>query len=371
MTIGFDAKRAFFNRSGLGNYSRNVINCLSESFPENDYYLYTPKAEASIPFYQRSNCHIVGPPTLAHRLLHPYWRSSKLGQQLRQDNIALYHGLSNELPLDIKKNKIKSVVTIHDLIFLRYPEFYNAWDRKGYKIKFRFAARNADAVIAISEQTKKDIIEFFNIPQPNIHVVYQTCDPIFYDQLHEDHKAMIRSKYGLSKDYILFVGTIEERKNLLNLVKAIHDQKIDIQLVVVGKETPYTISVKEHIEKNKIKNVWFLKKVPTQDLPALFQMASVFVYPSLFEGFGIPVLEALYSKTPVVTSKGSCFAEAGGPHTLYVDPHSPEEIGDAISKILTDQNLRKTMVEEGYKFAKKFHPEIFAKNLMDVYQSIL
>jgi len=220
-------------------------------------------------------------------------------------------------------------------------------------------------------RTKKDIIDFFNIPKDKIHVVYQTCNRIFFDAVHEEQKAAIRAKYELPKDYILIVGTIEERKNLLNLVKAIHNLQIGLHLVVVGKETPYAISVKEHIEKNKIENVWFLKKVPTQDLPALFQMASVFVYPSLFEGFGIPVLEALYSKTPVVTSKGSCFTEAGGPHTLYVDPHSPEEIGNAIAKILSDNKLRTTMVEEGYKYAQNFRPEIIAQNLMRVYKKVL
>jgi len=370
MTIGFDAKRAFFNQSGLGNYSRDVIRCLIENYPDNEYYLYTPYPKKSIPFYQQGNCLIKGPDGILHRIFPSFWRSFSIGKQLKNDHVEIYHGLSNELPADISSSGVRSVVTIHDLIFLRYPHFYPFYDTFTYRQKIYFACRHADAIVAVSEQTRKDIIEYLKIPPSRITVIYQSCNPIFYQPVNEHQKQIIRERYQLPREYILFVGTIEERKNLLSLVKAIHQQKIDMPLVVIGKETPYALSVYQHIRKYRLSNIWFLKKVPTPDMPAIFQMATVFVYPSLFEGFGIPILEALYSRVPVITNKGGCFSEAGGPASLYVDCKSPEAIGNAIITLINDKELRQKMIEEGYRHALQFNPQKVANNLMNLYQQL-
>jgi len=371
MILGFDAKRAFFNRSGLGNYSRSTINLLSENFSANKYYLYSPKIRKSIDYKINSNVEICLPDSVFGKLVPHLWRSSGITSQLKRDGIQLFHGLSNEIPSGLDKANIPSVVTIHDLIFLRYPDFYKSHDRKIYLYKFDSACKRADRIIAISEQTKTDIVEFLGIDQAKIDVVYQGCDERFYKAESDIRKKEIITKYSLPSQYILSVGTIEERKNLLNVVKALHSHNIDIPLVVVGRETAYADEVKNFIADNQVENIHFLANVPMNDLPGLYQMAEIFMYPSVFEGFGIPILEALNSKVPVVTSLGSCFPEAGGKSSIYVNPSEPEEIADAIIRILTNNQLKQNMVIDGYLHAQQFRQDKVAQNLMRVYKKLI
>ena len=167
------------------------------------------------------------------------------------------------------------------------------------------------------------------------------------------------------------MGTIEERKNLLTLIKALHYGKIDMPLVVIGKNTPYLNKVIEFIERHSLINIIFCDIVQNQDLPGIYQLADLFVYPSIFEGFGIPILEALYSKVPVITSKGSSLTEAGGKYTLYVDPNNVEEMAAAIKKVLCDRELQERMKIEGYKHARGFDEDKVTANIMDVYLKVM
>lgn len=370
MRIGFDAKRAFFNRSGLGNYSRDTISILSEYYPMNEYVLFSPRPEKSIPFYKSGNISIEGPKKFWHQKFPAYWRSYKLAEQVASSGIDIYHGLSNELPINIDKIGIPSLVTIHDLIFMRYPEFYSSIDRKIYERKFRLACEQSTRIIAVSQQTADDVNQFFNIPENKIDVVYQGCNPIFWNTADQKDKTEVAIKYLVPEKFILYVGTIEERKNLLNIIKAIHLTRIDFPLVVIGKPTKYLTRVKAYVENFKIKNVIFLHNVPNEDLPALYQMAEVFVYPSVFEGFGIPILEALTSRLPVITTRGGCFSEAGGKSSIYVDPQSPHEIGVAIASVLKDKTLRDNMIANGYAHAIQFRQDHIAQNLMKVYEKV-
>jgi glycosyltransferase involved in cell wall biosynthesis len=371
MTIGFDAKRAFFNRSGLGNYSRDLITSLSRYYAQNQYVLYTPKPKKSRPFYNSSNIILGGPETFYQKLLPALWRSKGICGQLKKDDLQIYHGLSNELPKGINKTGIRSVVTIHDLIFLRYPEFYKPIDRKIYELKFRHAAQQADTIIAISNQTKKDIVEFLGVTETKIEVVYQACNNIFWAPVKDETKKDVLKKYGVPEQFLLYVGSIEERKNLLNIVKAIHTHNIKFPLVVVGKPTMYLNRVKAYIERNQVKDILFLHDVLTEELPAFYQMAKIFIYPSLFEGFGIPILEALTSKTPVITSKDGCFPEAGGKSSIYVDPANADELAIAIKTVLGDSALRDSMIIDGYIHAQQFKQEKIAKSVMEVYEKVI
>ncbi|NOZ46830.1 MAG: glycosyltransferase family 4 protein [Chlorobi bacterium] len=370
MKIGFDAKRAFYNRSGLGNYSRHTISILSEFVPENQYFLYTPSKRNAINFTTQSNVHIKFPQGI-NKLLKKSWRSYGVIKDLQKDRISVYHGLSNELPFNIKRSAIPSVVTIHDLIFLRYPEFYYKHDRKIYTKKFSKSCINADRIIAISEQTKSDIINFFNIDENKIDVVYQGSNPLFTKKLTGEELMNIKQKYNLPNQFILNVGTIEKRKNIFSVVKALFNENIEIPLVVVGKKTAYINSIQKFIDENKMQNrVLFFDKVPFKDLPAIYQLASVFVYPSLFEGFGIPILEAMHSGIPVITNKDGCFREAAGKNSLFVDPENTEEIGFAIRKILSDNELYEKTIIEGKKHIEKFSEKRIADNLIRVYKKI-
>ena len=184
MRIGFDAKRAFYNQTGLGNYSRDAIRILSQYHPDNDYFLYTPKLLQNnrLSFIQdRDNCHTRIPFSFIGNLFKKYWRSKNIVKDLIQDEIDIYHGLSHELPLGIEKTKIKSVVSIHDLIFIRYPHLFSTIDCKIYHKKFLSACKRADKIIAISKQTKIDIIEFFNISEKFCHSYHSKITPKWND----------------------------------------------------------------------------------------------------------------------------------------------------------------------------------------------
>ncbi|MGD2036012.1 MAG: glycosyltransferase family 1 protein [Bacteroidales bacterium] len=371
MRIGFDAKRAFYNRSGLGNYSRDMIRSLHRFYPDNDYLLYTPKIKNSIRFIDETKVRIIFPEKANNRISQSYWRSYRLPDRILKDQVDIYHGLSNELPKKLHETGVKSVVTIHDLIFIRHPEWYPFIDRMIYKKKFLYSSRIADVIVAISQQTKNDLVEFFHMDEKKIEVIYQGCNDLFKHALNDAEKQKVKEKWKLPEEYILYVGTIEKRKNLLSIVKAMHQGRISIPLVVVGKQTDYYKRVKTYIDKHLIKNIHFLKEVSAHDLPGIYQMASLFVYPSVFEGFGIPILEALYSRVPVITSKGGCFSEAGGDSSLYVNPVDTDEMIHTIQRVLDDKELRERMSVNGYEHALQFANEHVAEKYMELYDRLL
>lgn len=376
MRIGFDGKRAVQNFTGLGNYSRYIVDILCQFGPENEYVLYAPKKRENKRLdkltKQYQQLQLSYPTTSSWKKLSPLWRVWGVTRQLEKEKIDIFHGLSNELPLNIHQSEVKSIVTIHDLIFLHYPQYYHSIDRKIYTYKFRKACENADKIIAISECTKRDIIEFFRIPADKIEVVYQGCDPSFIHPVAEEKKREVRAKYQLPDHYILNVGSIEERKNALSAVQALMMLPEQIHLVIVGRHTEYTDKVEHFIKENKLEErVHIISNVPFDDLPAFYQLAEIFVYPSRFEGFGIPIIEALYSGIPVVAATGSCLEEAGGPDSIYVHPDDIKGMTDAFKQIYTDPERKKNMIEKGHSFAKRFSEEKQAEEILNIYKKLM
>ncbi|MFO7754725.1 MAG: glycosyltransferase family 1 protein [Bacteroidales bacterium] len=369
MIIGFDAKRAFFNRSGLGNYSRNLLSSFFRYYPENGYILYSPAARGMIEFAGPDNYTLRTPEKAIHRIFPSLWRSRGISRQIVSDSPDIYHGLSSELPRSLPVN-IKKLVTVHDLIYMRYPQLYSPADRNIYYLKTRHACSSADQIIAISEQTKTDIMNFTGTDAGKITVIYQDCHPSFRVKAEEETKEALRKKYSLPDNYLLYVGTIEERKNLLSVVRALHTGGIDMPLVAIGRKTSYYRKVKAYINNNNMHNIIFPAGVENGELPALYQMASCFIYPSVFEGFGIPVIEALVSGVPVITSKGSCFSEAGGPGSVYIDPHDHEELSEAITKIISNRGIAEKMITEGKEYSRKFRAELIAGHYINLYRSL-
>lgn len=363
MKIAFDAKRFFHNTSGLGNYSRDLVRILAKYFPENEYILLNKnKSERGSDILENSNVHFVE--TSKGKMS----RQFKMGKDALKQNADIFHGLSGELPLKWDKKPIKKMVTIHDLIFERYPQYYSFFDRKIHFWKFRKATNSADKIIAISEQTKRDIIQFLKVPESKIEVIYQGCHKAFKEQQSEEFIQKTKEKYSLPEKFILNVGTIEERKNLLNVVKALKDT--NIPLVVVGKKTKYFRKVEQFVQQHKI-SVQFLEGVSMDELAAIYKLADIFVYPSFFEGFGIPVIEALFSKTVVITSNTSCLPEAGGPDSVYVDPENHLDIQSKIKFLWDNESERKRRADKGFEFVQKFNDEPIANNLMNLYQKII
>lgn len=373
MRIGFDAKRAFYNSTGLGNYSRDSIRILSLLYPENDYFLYTPKAKENkqISFLKnKKNILVRTPSSFVGNLFKKYWRNKNIIKDIVQDEIDIYHGLSHEIPLGIEKTNIKSVVTIHDLIFIRYPHLFSAIDREIYHKKFQSACKRANRIIAISHQTKNDIIKFFGTDENKIEVVYQGCNNVFQSKISKKRIEEICKKYNLPEKFILNVGTIEERKNLLTILKSIKELPKQ-HLVVIGNGKEYKNKCLQYIREHNLQDrVSFLFGIELEEIAAIYQKSEIMIYPSVFEGFGIPILEALFSKTPVITSQGGCFSETGGEHSIYINPLSVSEITSAITKITTDTNLRNTMIEKGYNYAQNFTDKKVAENLQKIYTSL-
>lgn len=381
MNIGFDAKRAYHNGTGLGHYSRTLIRSLAEYHADNEYYLFNPKP-SNLFRLEGKNLHEILPQQFVHKLFSSAWRSSWVKADLKKFKIDLYHGLSHEIPMGIDKTGIRPVVTIHDLIHERYPEQYNAVDVKIYSKKFRYACAHADKVIAISEQTKRDIIEFYKTPEEKIRVCYQSCNPAFGQTISEEEKKKIKEQYSLPEKYFLSIGSIIERKNLLNICKAISLLKsLDVPLVIIGDGSKYKRQVQDYVRENKLeKKVIFLSETraarssaafrSAADFPAIYQSAVAMIYPSFFEGFGIPILEALWSKLPVITSNVSCLPEAGGEGACYVDPNSPEQMAEAMKNIYNDTSLAVSMKEKGWHHAQQFTQKKCADAVMNVYTSI-
>lgn len=369
--IGFDAKRIVRNRSGLGSYGRNLINGLSSLPSSYRFLLFTPDsgyADLRAQIVLRRNVGFVCPEHLRFRFQRDLWRTRGIVCSLREKGVKLFHGLSGELPHGLKSAGIKSVVTIHDLIFLRHPEYYNWIDAQIYKRKFYQTLREADRIIAISECTKRDILHYGNFPEERIDVIYQSCDTRFKQRVSEEKKQEVRQRYALPDRYILNVGTVEERKNILLAVKALRLLPDDLHLVIVGRQTKYRKKLQRELFDRLAKRVHFLQGVPNDDLFAIYQQAACFVYPSRYEGFGIPIIEAIQSELPVVAATGSCLEEAGGPDGLYVAPDDVEAMAVAIRSSLDGSWER---IERSREYIRRFENTDVARQVQNVYQQLI
>ena len=362
MKIAYDAKRFFHNSSGLGNYSRDLIRILANHYIDNEYVLLSKnKSTRGEDILALQNVKYT---SISKGFLE---RQRKMGIDAQNLGADIFHGLSGELPLNWNNRPIKKIVTIHDLIFERYPQFYSFFDRKIHFWKFKKSAEMADLVIAISEQTKKDIVKFLKIPEEKIRVVYQGCHQAFKEKPNDFFLYQIREKYNLPNRFILNVGTIEERKNLLSVIRALAET--EIPLVVIGKRTKYYKKIEREIQENKVK-VHFLEGLSMTELAGVYRLADIFIYPSLFEGFGIPIIEALFSETVVITSNLSCLPEVGGKDSVYINPMDICDIRAKIKFLWDNESERKYRAEKGLEFVQKFSDEEIAKNLIEVYQEV-
>ena len=374
LTIGYDAKRAVSNGTGLGNYCRTLLNDLGTIDTTDSFRLYVPdlgrddlRSQLDMP----RNMSFVTPANKLVKPLRSLWRIKGIVNDLKRDGVDIYHGLTGELPLGLSEAGIKSVVTIHDLIFMRCPEYYNPVDVAIYKWKFRNTCKQADRIIAISECTRRDIMELGEIDDSRINVVYQSCGTRFCQQVGEAQKAEVRSRYSLPQRYILFVGTIEERKNALLAAQALPYLSDEIHLVLVGRQTAYAKTIFSFARQNGLANrIHMLSGVPTSDLYAIYQQAECFVYPSRYEGFGIPVIEAIQSRLPVIACTGSCLEEAGGPDNVYVDPDEPQEMAMAIKSITDNPDAARQIVTRSLDYIRRFENGNVAQEMLNVYRSL-
>ncbi|MCC7465695.1 MAG: glycosyltransferase family 4 protein [Saprospiraceae bacterium] len=375
MIIAFDAKRYFNNATGLGFYSRTLVDGLRRLYPEHQYLLYTP--------YNRGNLAtntdgIRFPDSWIGRTFHPLWRSKGITRQLKRDGVQVFHGLSHELPQGLRRAGIRAVVSVHDLIFMRYPELYPAIDRYFYEKKYRKAAKEADVVVAISEQTRADLHTYFQIPPERVRVIGQACDSVF-ERLSLRHLPAPRAlpvPAGISlpeQPFLMAVGSLTPRKNLHRLLQALEllqQRGYDIPLVAVGSgKSDYAGSLVEQARKAGLHVTWISRHLPSEVLAVLYRRAAGLVYPSIFEGFGIPVLEAMTVGIPVLTTRGGCFEEVGGAAALYASPDDPEEMADQILKLM-DPARRLELSPLMNEQIQKFSPEKICAAWMKTYEAV-
>jgi len=373
MKIALDAKRALNNVAGLGQYSRILLNALFRDFPQHSYDLYTPKTKDFLEKELNGNFQLQFPESFIDRKLAACWRSYGITSDLVKNKEEVYHGMSNELPLNIHKiSSLKKIVTIHDVIFLKHKDQYSAIDRKIYDYKTRYACNHADLITTVSEETRQDLIRFYNIKEEKIKVVYGSCSPAFYSEASTAQKEKVKTKYQLPEKYILNVSSYFARKNHRAIVEALEllKDKTDVHVVFVGGQGNIKEEIIALIKSKKLEDRFhLLSGVRNEEMPAIYQQASAFVYPSYYEGFGIPVLEALYSKLPVITTRGGCFEEVGGKNTLYVTPSDSQELAKALEKVLSNESLRQQMIGEGLLHASTMSDREFARKTMQLFES--
>jgi len=372
LRIGFDAKRVFYNETGLGNYSRSLLRRLAQDQPEWELHLFTPQKGKT--------------PLRAERMggdfqLHlgpkrggAAWRSVGVSREISRLKLDIYHGLSHELPRGIGLTGAVPVVSMHDVIFRHFPDHYPLLDRLLYDRKWRHACKEAEKIVAISEATRDDLIRFYEVPAEKIQVIYQSVADHYWQNLTaEAEEALVRA-YNLPAQYLLFVGSLTARKNLLGLIKALAIIPRDQcpHLVVVGQGATYRKQMGAFIHRQGLdKHIQFLTDTPHAALPALYRRAYALVYPSVYEGFGLPIVEALTMGTPVITSNISAMPEAAGPGALLTDPYDPESIAAAISRLGAEPELHHQLGTEGHAYVQRFRPERVGKTWSDFYQSLV
>ena len=378
--IGFDAIRALRNGTGLGNYSRGVLRALRQHDGRMAMHLYSPSpplpefrnfpreidAELHLPDDRASG---VGRRALGSG----YWRTFRLGHAAAKAGVELYHGLTHEIPRDLPRTGVRSVVTFHDLIYQRHPDLFPVFDRWSYRWRYEWSARHADAIVAVSTRTRDDLLECYRLDPARITVIAPPRDPAFAAATTPAEREAARSKYGLPREFVLSVGTLEPRKNHAMLLAAISQfgRADQLPLVLIGRDGGSAAALRATVHSGGLRDqVHMLRDVPPADLPALVQSATLFLYPSAVEGFGMPIVEALSAGVPVIAASGGHLNEAGGPDTRYVPAGEPAAWAAAISELLAAGTLRARMRERGAEYARQFDSEKIAAQLTSVYDAV-
>jgi glycosyltransferase involved in cell wall biosynthesis len=354
--------------NGVGNYIKNLVWALSAIDNENEYLIIASSDNV---------CHLRGLPgrfcvkmAPNNPILRVFWEQTLLPVKLKKERIDIYHGTSYAAPL---AKTCGQVVTIHDMTFRLVPKLHSSYRRLYLRFLTPAVAKRCDKVIADSESTKRDLLDFVRIDEGKIRVIHLGVEKRFAPVSDVQQLASIRAKYDLPREFILFVGVIEPRKNLEILVDAYLESALSDQFdLVLGGGLGWDYSaLLEKIASPRAKSVIRLPGyVADADLPAFLSLATVFVYPSLYEGFGLPVLEAMACGTPVITSSISSLPEVTGDAAILIHPSDQQALGLALRRVLDDPELRRELSQRGLERAKQFTWEGTAQRTLEVYRSV-
>lgn len=360
MHIGFDAKRLFYNDTGLGNYSRTLVHNLTKYFPEHDYYLLAAHGHQSKYADNFLGTQLVNQSSIKNTISRSFWLRSP-------HRLDIYHGLSNEVPI-FASSSTRKVVTIHDLFYKVFPQDFSYWDKSIYHYKTKISCSRADHIIAISQATKGDIINYLNVPEEKIKVIYQSCNPVFIEP------AVTHPPPDLPEKYMLYVGSINNRKNLIGVIDAIAqltpDNRLPLVIVGTGSETVMKAIYAKIDQHNLTPLIHFCGDIDNHTLKSYYEHAHCTILASFYEGFGIPVLESLHCGTPVIVSNVSALPEVAGKAGLLVNPENSQSIAAAIINIQKPnvyQNLQDNIPAQ----LAIFEPRQLTKQLVELYQSLM
>jgi glycosyltransferase involved in cell wall biosynthesis len=367
MRIGIDIHSIGSQKGGNETYYRELIKELVKIPSKHSFLLYHSSPEITkyvTPCDQFGVKHIFP----SHRTLRiPF--SMPLRAHL--DNLDLFHAQFIVPPF----LKCKTVTTIPDIAFEHYPQFFSAYQRAWSKALIRGSAKRADHIITVSEYSKKDLVETYGIREEKITVTYEGAGKEFVPLDQQKAKNEIARKYQIDGDFILYLGRLQARKNLMRLVNAyarVRESGFTHRLVLAGQQDSFFQPVLARVRELKLENdISFPGYVAAEDVPTFYNAAEVFVYPSLYEGFGLPLMEAMACGVPVITSRGSSLDEVAGDAAVLVDPLDELSIAQALEKVLNDSQLRKRLAEAGLKRSRLFTFENAARQTFDVYERVM
>lgn len=377
--IGIDLSSTAINKAGVGTYSHELVKNLSFLDKKNNYLLF--------PFFH----HIFDPdfkkikaPDNAENMQVMFdllpkewaeylWKKSWIPREKFLNNLDLIHVTTFVTPPNYKG---KLVTTIYDVTFKTYPEFHTPANVHHCDSGTRTAVERADAIITISQNSKKDIVEIYKCSPEKIHVTLLGYEEKFKPCSDEAKKLAIKNKYQIKNNFLLSVGTIEPRKNLLGTLRAYlslpEKLRDNLSIIVAGNKGWLNSQLFSFVEENNLKDkVKFLGFVDENDLPTLYSLATIFIYPSFYEGFGLPVIEAMAGGCPVICSNTSSLPEVAGNAAELIDPYNQSQFNQALKNLLTDEKKREKMREKGLKHCRDFSWRKCARQTLDIYQNLL
>jgi glycosyltransferase involved in cell wall biosynthesis len=382
MKIGIDIRVIGKNRTGDEAYFFSLVKGLAEIDRENEYHLYTDRNPNDDQKLSREIDRLNLGPNFKVEFVKKtnrfLWNLWYLPMHLRKNPVDIYHA-QYIVPFWLPKN-IKLVTTIHDISFNYFPEYIKKTDLFFLRNFIPQSIRKTDKVIAVSKYSRDDIARFYRLSPGKVDYTYNNVDfGRFNQNFSEGQKEDVRKKYGLTERCLLYIGTLQPRKNIPALIDAFsvlvekYNQK-DIKLVIAGNRNARNFDPKidEIIEKNNLgSRIIFTGWVDEEDKPILYNLAACFVFPSLYEGFGIPVVEAMAAGTPVVSSNRTSLPEIGNEGALFIDPENKEDFAKNLNKILTDENFSADLVRRGIEQAKKFSGQKTAEKTLEIYKQLI
>ena len=372
MNIAIDATILRRQNSGTGFYIINLITGLLEVDEDNKYIIFGDKEIINKLVYINKKNFTLENAKFKSRIIRVFWQLFVLPFKLKKLKINVLHSTNYITPLF--KFNFKIIVTIHDLTFFLFPEMFTITKRLLFKFLIPFFIKRSDEIIVPSESTKEDILRLFKINQEKIAVTFESYPAYYNSEINKLNSKAILEKYGIIKNYFLFVGMIEPRKNILSILKAFVelDSELDEDLVIVGRKGWHYKEIEkfmDDIKDKKLKNkIIFTGFVSELELVSLYQNATIFIYPSFYEGFGIPPLEAMICGAPVITSNTSSLPEVVGDAAIKINPYDYLELKEAIKFLKNNPQKRAELIKKGKNQAKKFSLNNFAINTINVYK---